>query len=47
MPILGAANILRKHLSKQNESIFGLSRGCLAQPLRVKILQRISRYIRS
>ncbi len=35
--INGAANILRKHLSKQNESNFGLSRGCLAQPLRVKI----------
>lgn len=35
--INGAANILRKHLSKQNKSNFGLPRGCLAQPLRVKI----------
>jgi IS605 OrfB family transposase len=36
--INGAANILRKHLeSSQNELRFGLGRGCLAQPLRVKI----------
>jgi len=36
--INGAANILRKHLeSSQNKLRFGLGRGCLAQPLRVKI----------
>lgn len=36
--INGAANILKKHLeSSQNELRFGLGRGCLAQPLRVKI----------
>ncbi|HAX77934.1 MAG TPA: transposase [Cyanobacteria bacterium UBA11372] len=36
--INGAANILKKHLeSSQDKLRFGLSRGCLAQPLRVKI----------
>ncbi|BAZ23887.1 transposase, IS607 family protein [Kalymmatonema gypsitolerans NIES-4073] len=36
--INGAANILRKHLeSSQDKLRFGLGRGCLAQPLRVKI----------
>jgi IS605 OrfB family transposase len=36
--INGAANILKKHLeSSQDKLRFGLGRGCLAQPLRVKI----------
>jgi len=36
--INGSANILRKHLeSSQDKLRFGLGRGCLAQPLRVKI----------
>lgn len=36
--INGAANILKKHLeSSQDKPRFGLGRGCLAQPLRVKI----------